>query len=159
MFGESLIAVPLTFKTMKYPTMEDKMKTLQQNQEEAFAAHELARSCMADRWKSSFIPFKKGNQEWLDSQNLKTIYHKKMKPKRKGPFIITEVLGPVTYWLKLPVIWRIHNVFHAILLWPYRENVTYGSNPTDITSKFYQTFWLGREIKNSSLSISILNLV
>ena len=131
MFGESPIAIPLTFETTKYPTMEDKMKTLQQNREEALAAHELARSRMADRRKSTFIPFKKGDQVWLDSRNLKTIYHKKMKPKREGPFVITEVLSPVTYRLKLPITWRIHNVFHATLLHPYKENDTYGTNFTE----------------------------
>ena len=73
------------------------MKTLMQNREEALAAHELARSRMADRWRSTFIPFKKGDKVWLHSRNLKTIYHKKMKPKLEGPFVITEVLGPVTY--------------------------------------------------------------
>ena len=131
MFGEPPIAIPLAFETTKYPTMEDKMKTLQRNREEALAAHELARSRMADRWKSSFTPFKQGDQVWLDSQNLKTIYHKKMKPKREGPFTIAEVLGPVTYQLKLPATWRIHNVFHATLLRPYKENETYGSNFTE----------------------------
>ena len=100
MFGESPIAIPLSFENTKYPSMEDKMKTLMQNQEEALAAHELARSRMADRRRSTFIPFKKGNKVWLDSRNLKTI--KKMKPKREGPFVITKVLGPVTYQLLLP---------------------------------------------------------
>ena len=47
-----------------------------------------------------------------------------MKPKQEGPFVITEVLGPVTYRLKLPTSWRIHNIFHATLLKPYRENFT-----------------------------------
>ena len=97
MFGESPIAIPLSFESTKYPTMEDKMKTLKRNREEALAAHELARTQMADRQKSTFSPFRKGDQVWLDSRNLKTMYHKKMKPKRKGPFTITEVLGPVTY--------------------------------------------------------------
>ena len=50
MFGESPIAIPLTFKSTKYPTVENKMKTLQQNREEALAAHELARSRMTD-WR------------------------------------------------------------------------------------------------------------
>ena len=54
-----------------------------------------------------------------------------MKPKREGPFIITEVLGPVTYRLKLPATWRIHNIFHATLLRPYRENDTYRINFTE----------------------------
>src|ERR1700677_444303 len=115
MFGESPIAIPLSFESTKYPTMEDKMKTLQRNREEALAAHELARSRMADRRKSSFTPFRTGDQVWLGSRNLKTMYHKKMKPKREGPFTIQEVLAPVTYRLKLPTTWRIHNIFHATL--------------------------------------------
>ena len=73
------------------------MKTLKQNREEELAAHELARTRMDDRRKSTFSPFRKGDQVWLDSQNLKMMYHKKMKPKHEGPFTITEVLGPVTY--------------------------------------------------------------
>jgi len=54
-----------------------------------------------------------------------------MKPKREGPFEITEVLGPVTYRLKLPNSWRIHNVFHATLLKQYKETETYGDNFTN----------------------------
>ena len=73
MFGESPVAIPLSFENMKYPTMEDKMKTLLRNREEALAAHELARSRMTDRQKLTFTPFKKDDQVWLDSRNLKTI--------------------------------------------------------------------------------------
>ena len=65
--------------------------------EEALTAHELARHCMAERKTNMFIPFKLGDKVWLDSRNLKTIFHSKMTPKHKGPFKITEVLGPVTY--------------------------------------------------------------
>ena len=68
---------------------------------------------------------------WLDSQNLKTVYHKKMRPKREGPFPITKVLGPVTYRLQLPAMWRIHIVFYAALLRPYKENEVYGENYTE----------------------------
>ena len=107
------------------------MTTLRRNREEALAAHELARNRMADRRKSTFTPFKLGDQVWLDSRNLKTIYHKKMKPKQEGPFVITEVLGPVTYQLKLPKSWQIHDVFHATLLRPYTENEIYGENFTE----------------------------
>ena len=62
---------------------------------------------------------------WLDTRHLKTNYHKKMAPKREGPFKIEEVLGPVTYQLKLPESWKIHKVFHATLLRPYKENEVY----------------------------------
>jgi hypothetical protein len=126
MFGESPIAIPLSYETTNYPNMESKMKNLQRNREEALAAHELARSRMANRRTSTFTPFKKGDRVWLDSRNLKTNYHKKMKPKREGPFTITEVLGPITYRLKLPATWHIHDVFHATLLRPYKQNETYG---------------------------------
>ena len=71
---------------------------------------------MINRRKDTFIPFKKGDMVWLDTQNIKTNYHSKMEPKCKGPFEIEEVLGPVTYRLKLPTTWQIHNVFHAVLL-------------------------------------------
>ena len=98
------------------------------DQEEALAAHELARSWIAERKKNTFTPFKKGQKVWLDTWNMKTTYHKKMTPKRKGPFEIEEVLGPVTYWLKIPNTWKIHNVFHAVLLKPYQENDIYGKN-------------------------------
>ena len=50
MFGESLVAIPLSFESTKYPTIEDKMKTLLQNRQEALAAHKLARNQMTDRW-------------------------------------------------------------------------------------------------------------
>ena len=81
MFGESPITLPLSFKNTRYPAVEDRMKTLIKNQEEALAAHELTRTRMADRRKSTFIPFNKGDKVWLDSRNMKTQYNKKMKPK------------------------------------------------------------------------------
>jgi Chromo (CHRromatin Organisation MOdifier) domain len=59
---------------------------------------------------------------------LKISHHKKIAPKREGQFEINEVLGPVTYQLKLPESWRIHNVFHATLLRPYIKNEVYGNN-------------------------------
>jgi hypothetical protein len=106
------------------------------SRKEALAAHELARSRMAEIIKSNFVPFKKGQMIWLDLRHLKTNYHKKVAPKREGPFEIEEVLGPVTYQLKLPESWRIHKVFHATLLQPYRENEVYRENyiqpPPDI---------------------------
>ena len=75
-----------------------------------------------------FTPFWKGDKVWLDSRNLKTLYHRKMAPKCEGPFEIDEVIGPVTYRLKLPDAWKVHDVFHASLLWQYKENEVYGAN-------------------------------
>ena len=32
----------------------------------------------------------------------------------------------MTYRLQLPLSWQIHNIFHATLLKPYKENEVYG---------------------------------
>ena len=126
--GEAPIAIPISFEHTKFPAIEEKMKQLIRNREEALAAHELAQSQIAARKTNTFTPFIKGQKVWLDTRNLKTSYHKKIAPKREGPFEIDEVLGPVTYRLKLPETWKIHNVFHAILLRPYTENEVHGGN-------------------------------
>ena len=128
MFGSSPIAIPYTFENMKFPNLEDKMKTLQRNQEEALAAHELARTWMIEQQRSTFTPFKQGDKVWLDTQNIKTNNHKKIRPKREGPFKITKVIRPITYQLKLPATWRIHNVFHTTLLRQYKETKVYRAN-------------------------------
>ena len=39
-------------------------------------------------------------------------------------------MGPITYWLKLPKDWKIHNMFHAVLLKPYTETNIHGENYT-----------------------------
>ena len=104
------------------------MKQLLHEREKALAAHELARTRMANRKQSKFIPFEKGQKVWLDTRNFKTGHHRKITPKHEGPFEIEEVLGPVTYRLKLPESWKIHNIFHATLLRLYIENEIYGNN-------------------------------
>jgi hypothetical protein len=126
--GDSPIAIPTSFEYSKYPSIEEKMRRLINDREEALAAHELARTRMMTRKKNTFIPFRQGQKVWLDMRNMKTSYHRKMAPRREGPFEIEEVLGPVTYRLKLPDNWKTHNVFHAILLKPYEENEVYGKN-------------------------------
>ena len=81
MFGDSPITIPYSFKNTKYPAIEEKMKILIKNREEALAAHEIARVQMMERQKSMLTPFKKGDRVWLDTRNLKTNHHKKIAPK------------------------------------------------------------------------------
>jgi len=121
MFSNPPVAIPMAFEHTKFPTVEDKLKALQKDWEEAIAAHELAWRRMAERRKDNFKPFKLGQKVWLDTQNLKTHYHQKMAPKQEGPFKTKQVMGPLTFKLKLPITWRIHDVFHAALLMPYTE--------------------------------------
>ena len=41
---------------------------------------------------------------------------KKLSKKYIGPFHIKEVISPITYRLDLPLVMKIHNVFHTSLL-------------------------------------------
>lgn len=105
------------------------MRTLQDARDEAAAAHELARQKMAARITRGFKPFTRGQKVWLEATNLRIPgSNKKMSPKREGPFEVAEVLGPLTYRLKLPSQWKIHPVFHASLLTPYHTTEVHGPN-------------------------------
>ena len=70
-----------------------------------------------------------GDRVWLDGRNLRTDQPtSKLAPRRHGPFVIAQVMSPVSYCLELPHQWCIHPVFHTDLLTPYRETKTHGEN-------------------------------
>ena len=92
---------------------------------------------MASRITRCFVPWKTGDKVWLEATNLRLHYpSRKLAPKRHGPFEIIQVLSPLMYKLQLPSTWKIHNVFHALLLSPYRSTESYGplfsSLPPDV---------------------------
>ena len=136
MMGTSPLTIPTTFEHTKFPSVEEWIQQLMKDWEEAIATHKLAWWHMAKWHKNKFSGFKLDQMVWLDTQNLKTKYHKKMAPKHKGPFRISKVLRPVTYQLELPLTWQIHNVFHAVLFMPYIKNEVHRPNflwpPPDI---------------------------
>jgi hypothetical protein len=64
-----------------------------------------------------------GDKVMLNAKNIRTKRPtKKLAPKLYGPFKIIEKIGSRSYRLELQSRWRIHNVFHASLLEPYRLN-------------------------------------
>ena len=69
---------PFTFKKTKYPSIEQQMHNLIHDREEALAAHKLAMRRIANRWKNTFTPFKKGDKVWLDTRNIKTTKNPKI---------------------------------------------------------------------------------
>jgi hypothetical protein len=71
--------------------------------------------------------------------------------KTRRPFKIDEVLGPVTYQLKLPESWKIQNVFHAALLRPYIKNKSMGI----ITPGHYPSCWKAKKSMKSKQSSDI----
>ncbi|TFY65131.1 hypothetical protein EVG20_g5705, partial [Dentipellis fragilis] len=71
--------------------------------------------------------YKKGDKVWLESKHLRVLRPTvKFSDRRYGPFKITQVMGPVTFKLQLPGQWKIHPVFHASLLTPYRQTEAHG---------------------------------
>jgi len=114
--------IPLAFENTNTPAAEWRLKTLKEARNEASAAHELARQRMVERSTRGFTPFEKGQKVWLDGRNLKIGYEsQKLAPKREGPFEITEIMGPITYHLKLPDQWRIHPVFQPLSYHPIKR--------------------------------------
>ncbi|GBE77937.1 hypothetical protein SCP_0108190 [Sparassis crispa] len=129
MMGYEPRGLPSVFLTTNIPSVESRLDMLQKIRLEALAMHELARQQMTDRVRQGSPKFTLGQKVWLDSRNLKVNYaSRKIAPKREGPFEIVEVIGPANYRLKLPKTWRVHSVFHAALLSPYRENDIHGPN-------------------------------
>jgi hypothetical protein len=114
--------------------MEDKMKLLQRNREEALAAHELARNRIVEQRRIleiNFHPIWKRRQSVVRLTELKDDLSQEDEVEMWRTFKITEVFGPVTYWLKLLMSWWIHNVFHATILRPYKQNEVYGEIYTE----------------------------
>jgi hypothetical protein len=131
MYGTKPIALPEVSEKTNSPVANDRINQLYKLREEALAAHDLARVKMMERTTNRTRPFKVNDRVWLESKNLKIPYQsRKLAPKREGPFKIKEVLGPVTYRLTLPKQWKIHDVFHACLLMPYKETELHGPNET-----------------------------
>ena len=129
MLGYEPTGFPIAFPKSNVPTVERRLAELLKIRDDARAAHELAQQAQINRSKKNSPPFSKGDLVWLDGRHLKRGHTiPKMSPLREGPFKIEEIMGPVTYKLKLPSQWKIHNVFHGKLLTPYRETDVHGKN-------------------------------
>jgi hypothetical protein len=130
MYGTEPVAIPPIISHFNAPAAENHLKLIDRFRQEALAAHELARRTMATRTKGTIERFAKGQHVWLNTKNLRinTATPRKFWECQTGPFPIEEVLGPITYQLKLPKQWRVHPVFHANLLSPFQENAVHRPN-------------------------------
>jgi hypothetical protein len=78
-----------------------------------------------------FQPYKEGDQVWVKGTNLKTLYPSaKLGPKRYGPFRVLKHFSNTVYQVEIPQRWKIHNMFHAKLLTPYKETELHRLNYT-----------------------------
>ena len=78
---------------------------------------------------SGFKPYQVGDRVWLEGRHLNTTHPTaKLAPRCYGPFPVTQVVSRTSYQLRLPPQWKVHNVFHATLLTPYKETPLNGSH-------------------------------
>ena len=142
-------ALPDITNKTNLPAIEKRLNELVKARNEASAAHELARQTMKSRIQSKFTPFMTGDKVWLEARNLKrNVVNPKFAAKREGPFKVTKVLSSLSYQLEIPKSWKIHSVFHALLLTPYKENDIHGPNypqpPPDLINgeEEYEVEWI-----------------
>ncbi|CAI7835283.1 unnamed protein product [Closterium sp. NIES-53] len=63
-----------------------------------------------------------GDQVLLDTRNLNLSHlTSKLRPRFCGPFLVEAQVTPVTFCLRLPDTWKLHNAFHVQLLKPYKD--------------------------------------
>jgi hypothetical protein len=106
------------------PTLDQHLAHIIDARKEATEALKQAQNITTP---TRFNPYCVGDRVWLEGKNLSTTHPTaKLAPRRYGPFLVTAVISHTTYRLKLPPTWKIHNVFHASLLTPYRETITNG---------------------------------
>jgi len=128
MMGFEPRAYPTIGKTF-FPALDKRLELLDAARKEASAAHAKAAQAVKERIGAKFTPWKVGTKVWLDSRNLKINFpSRKLAPRREGPFEISQVISPYAYRLRLPPTWKIHGVFHASLLSPYKETPEFGPN-------------------------------
>ncbi|CAI7728390.1 unnamed protein product [Closterium sp. NIES-53] len=74
-----------------------------------------------------------GDQVLLDTRNLNLSHlPSKLRPRFCGPFLVAAQVTPVTFRLRLPDTWKLHNAFHVQLLKPYKDPNQHSSCETEI---------------------------
>ena len=138
LYGFDPITLPHDLETKSsIPSVSDRLKELSNQRKEAQAALELSRNVMIRFTTRKFTPFTPGQKVWLEATHLNTPNRSsKISPKREGPFQIKNKLSDLVYELKLPHQWRIHPIFHASLLTPFKQTEEHGPSfaqpPPDI---------------------------
>ncbi len=115
-------------RTAKVPSINDHLQRIKEARKQAQEAIKHSQDLMTQK-PTRFVPYCVGDKVWLDAKNLTTTHPTaKLAPKRYGPFLITAAISHTSYHLKLPPQWKIHNVFHASLLTPYKETPEHSPN-------------------------------
>jgi hypothetical protein len=115
-------------RTSTVPSVEERLQTITEARQQAQDTIKHAQNLVTNL-PTQFIPYCAGDRVWLEARNLTTTHPSaKLAPKRYGPFLVTAAISRTSFRLKLPPQWKIHNVFHASLLTPYKETPEHGPN-------------------------------
>ena len=129
MYGYNPSFTPEIKARSDIPNIEQRLEALERMRKETKASLEVAAELMKRKTVENEVELKEGQKVWLSGKNITTTHPKdKLALKLHGPFVIEEKIGPVTFKLKLLPTWKIHPVFHASLIMPYKETSAHGSN-------------------------------
>ena len=91
------------------------LKDLAEVRKEAEAALRVSKECMKESHNSDKAPvFKEGDKVMLTSKDIKVHQaSQKLGPRQLGPFTVVQVRDNDDYELDLPLVLKIHPVFHV----------------------------------------------
>ena len=116
---------PLQQSNSGVPLADNFTKKMDELTKESTAALSLANSAMKrsfDKRHRDISPLLPGTMVLLDGKGIETKSPShKLDDKRHGPFEVVEQISEVSYRLKLPASWKIHDVFHVSKLVPFKE--------------------------------------
>src|SRR5216684_1270064 len=122
-------SLPTQFNSPSTPFISKHLDFLSHLQTDLLAAQKIA----SQNWSANShpIPYQIRDQVWLEGKNFWTTFPSyRLAPKNHGPFKITSIIQGTSCKLELPPSWKIHPVFHALLLSLYHETPAHGPNFT-----------------------------
>ena len=129
MYGYNPSFAPQIEARSDIPNVEQRLENLSRVREETKASLEVVAELMKRKTVENKVELKEEQKVWLSGKNITTTHPKdKLAPKLYGPFVIEKRIGPVTFKLKLLPTWKIHPVFRASLITPYKEIIAHGPN-------------------------------
>ena len=106
---------------------DEQIQQIRDTQEECKCAIEQSQEISKqayNKWKGENPGFEVGDSVWLEVTNLVTDEPSlKLASKCHRPFKVKEKLLDLTYHLKLPPRWRIHDIFHVNVLSKVKPNM------------------------------------
>ena len=73
-----------------------------------------------DKHNKPAINYELGNKVYINAEHLPSVRQsRKLEKKFFGPYEIVEKVGQATYCIKIPVSWKVYNIFNESLLKPY----------------------------------------